>query len=63
MEDFAPKDIIHLAGEKNCVSDGLSRLDMDESNFDAIQLEAAQPRLEHCNFLQYCADQNYFAFR
>jgi len=38
-------------------------LDTDESDFDTIQLEAAQPRFEYCNFLQSCADTNLFAFR
>ena len=35
---------------------------MEKNDFDTIQLETAQPRLEHCNFLQSCADQNIFAF-
>jgi len=63
VEEFTPNEILHIAGEKNCVADGLSRLDIDESDFDAIQLEVAQSRLEYCNFLQYCTDQNLFAFR
>jgi len=41
MEEFAPKEIQHIAEEKNCVADGLSRLDMEESDFGTIQLEAA----------------------
>ena len=36
VEEFSPKEICHIAGEKNCVADGLYRLDMDESNFDTI---------------------------
>jgi len=60
VEEFSPKEIQHIAGEKNYVADGLSRLDMDESDFITIQLEAVQPRLEYCNFLQSCADQKLF---
>ena len=35
---------------------------MEESDFDTIQFKTAQPRLEYCNFLPSCADQNLFAF-
>ena len=42
MEEFAHKEIYHIAGEMNCAADGLSRLDMEDRDYDSIQFE--QPK-------------------
>ena len=52
VEEFAPKEIRHIAGEDNAVADCLSRMEIEPRDFDLIETEALKPMLEYCNMLQ-----------
>ena len=52
VEEFAPKEIRHIAGEDNEVADCLPRMEMEPRDFDLIQTEAPKPMTKYCNMLQ-----------
>ena len=56
VEEFGPKEIHHIKGEDNEVADCLSRMDMEPSDFDTIQTEQPQARLEYCKVLAEMVD-------
>ena len=52
IEEFAAKQIWHIAGEDNAVADHPSRLEMEHQDFDLIETEVPKPILQYCNMLQ-----------
>ena len=59
VEEYGPKEIHHVKGEDNSVADCLSRMDMEPSDFDTIQTEQPQVRLEYCKVLTEMVDNLY----
>ena len=51
VEQFAQKEIRHIAEEENAVVDCLSRLNMEHWEYNLIETEVLKPRLQYCNML------------
>ena len=52
VEEFAPKEIRHIASEDNAVADCLSKMKMKHWDFDFIETESPKLMLQYCNMLQ-----------